>query len=111
MYKIIKIVSYFIRQLWLPNPFTNMFESGTAEIVNWLAGGVLVKLAYWLTGMWYDSEDEFPLIACVGFLFNYTVLNYLLLLISEIVPIFIVVIIIFLIVYVFFCILEYNLFN
>lgn len=111
MYKITKIISYLIRQFWLPNPFLNMCEPGVAEIVNWLAGGVLVKLAYWLTGTWYDSEDEFPLIGCVGFLVNYTILNYLLLLISEIVPIFIVAIIIFLIVYVLLLVIEYKLFN
>lgn len=111
MYKIIKFISYLIRQFWLPNPFANMFEPNIAEIVNWSVGGVLIKLAYWLTGTWYDSEDGFPLIGCVGFLFNYTVLNYLLLLISEIVPIFIVVIVIFLIVYVLLLVIEYKLFN
>lgn len=49
MYKILKIISYLIRQFCLPNPFANMFEPSIAEIVNWSIGGVFVLLAYILT--------------------------------------------------------------
>ena len=83
MYKIIKIISYLIRQFWVPNPFANMFEPNIAEIVNWSVGGVFVLLAYILTGTWYESEEGYYWLGSLGFLINYAILTGLLLLISK----------------------------
>ena len=52
MYQLIKVFSYLVRQFLISNPFTNLIKNpGTAEIVNWIFGGVLVPLAYFLTGI------------------------------------------------------------
>lgn len=45
-YTLVAGISYFIRQFLLPNPFSNLFESGITELVNWFFGGILIALAY-----------------------------------------------------------------
>ena len=111
MYKIIKIISYLIRQFWLPNPFANMFEPNIAEIVNWAVGGVFVLLAYILTGTWYESEEGYYWLGSLGFLINYAILTGLLLLISKLISVLWLIIVIFLIAYILLCVIEYKLFN
>lgn len=111
MYKIIKIISYLIRQFWLPNPFSNMFEPNIAEIVNWYVGSVFVLLAYILTGIRYESEEGCYWLGSLGFLVNYAILTGLLLLIGKLTSVLWLIIVIFLIVYILLCVLEYKLFN
>lgn len=111
MYKIIKIISYLIRQFWLPNPFANMFEPSVAEIVNWSVGGVFMLLAYILTGTWYESEKGYYWLGSLGFLINYAILTALLLLISKLTTILWLIAVIFLIAYILLCVIEYKLFN
>lgn len=76
-------ISILIRQYVLPNPFTNMFDSGMAELINLCCGGVLVPLAYFLTGTWYVSKKGEYWIGSLGFLVNYSILTGLILLISK----------------------------
>lgn len=33
-YTLVARISYFIRQFLLPNPFSNLFESGITELIN-----------------------------------------------------------------------------
>lgn len=111
MYKIIKIISYLIRQFCLPNPFINMIEPNMAEVVNWSVGGVFVFLAYFLTRTWYESEEGYYWLGSLGFLINYAILNGSLLLISKLTSILWLIVVLFLIIYILLCVLEYKLFN
>ena len=111
MYKIIKIISYLIRQFWLPNPFASMFKPNIAEIVNWSVGGIFVILSYILTGTWYESEAGDYWLGSLGFLINYTALTGLLLLISKLTSVLWLIIVIFLIIFILLYVIEYKLFN
>ena len=107
MYKIISIFSFIVRQFFLPNPFTNVFEN--AEIVNLLCGGIFVPLAYVLTGTWYDGAE--PAIGSIGFFINYILLTFLLISISRLFNSLNVICISFGVCYIFLCIVEYKLFG
>lgn len=105
MYKLISLLSYIIRQFFLPNPFSNLFNNqGTADIVNYIFGGILVPLSYLLTGTWYHGGA--PAIGSFGFLFNYLILTGVFLLITYCIKIIWLVIVIFIVVYIILCILE-----
>lgn len=84
MYYLIKILSFFIRQFFLPNPFINIFSSmGIAELVNLICGGVFIKLAYWLTGTWYVSRRGEEWKGSLGFLVSYFLLSDLFIKLSN----------------------------
>lgn len=99
-------ISYFIRQFLLPNPFSNLFESGTAELVNYFFGSMLVGLAYILTGMWYFSKKGEYWKGSLGFFINFSLLTGLILFISEFITNIYWVIGIFVFSYIFLCIFE-----
>lgn len=81
---VLSTISLLVRQLFLPNPFENMFpEAGTAEVVNLIFGGIFVPLAFLLTRTWYVSGVNEKWEGIVGFFINYCVLTGQLLLISK----------------------------
>ena len=105
MYKLICFLSYIIRQFFLPNPFSNLFNNqGTADIVNYIFGGVLVPLTYLLTGSWYHGGAG--IIGSIGFFINYLVLTGIFLLITYFIKIIWLAIVVFIIVYIILCIFE-----
>lgn len=110
-YTLVAGMSYFIRQFLLPNPFSNLFESGTAELVNWLFGGALIALAYILTGTWYVSKKGDYWKGSLGFLINFSILTGLILLISKFITNIYWVSGIFVCAYIILCILEVKLLN
>ena len=75
MYKIISLFSLFIRQFVLPNPFVNIVSTNYVELVNYVFGGVLVGMAYIITGTWYTSNRKRRGVGSFGFLFNYALLT------------------------------------
>ncbi len=110
-YTLVAGLSYFIRQFLLPNPFSNLFESGTAELVDCFFGGALVALAYILTGTWYVSKKGDYWKGSLGFLINFSILTGLILLISKFINNIYWVSGIFVCVYIILCILEAKLLN
>lgn len=99
-------ISYFIRQLFFPNPFSNLFSNPCqAEIINYLFGGVIVFLAYLLTGVWYDRKNR--IIGCIGFFINFALLTELLLLITKYVSNVYIVAFLFFVSYLLLCFVEY----
>lgn len=95
----------------LPNPFSNLFESGIAELVDWIFGGALIALAYILTGTWYVSKKWYYWKGSLGFLINFSILTGLILLISKFITNIYWVSGIFVCVYIILCILEAKLLN
>lgn len=110
-YTLVAGLSYFIRQFLLPNPFSNLFESGIAELVDWIFGGALIALAYILTGTWYVSKKWDYWKGSLGFLINFSILTGLILLISKFITNIYWVSGIFVCVYIILCILEAKLLN
>ena len=110
LYYLIKVISYLVRQFLISNPFTNLIKNpGTAEIVNWIFGGALIPLAYFLTDIWYDGDVKF--IGSFGFLFNYTILTGLFLMITKFITNLYLVAFLFILGYAILCIVESKLFG
>ena len=78
MYGIIAIISLFVRQFLLPNPFEplgDVFIRGlvlSPTALNWLAGLLLVPISYITTGFYYRSREN-PAWGSFLFLFFYCV--------------------------------------
>lgn len=109
MYRLMSIISYFIRQFMLPNPFTNLFNPGLAFFANLIFGGILILLSYVLTGTWYDGEE--PFIGSFGFLVNYALLTSLILGITAITTNIYLVSFLFILGYAVLCVIENKLFS
>ena len=110
MYHLIKVFSYLVRQFCIPNPFTNLFKNpGMAEIINLIFGGALIPFAYFLTGTWYEGDEKF--IGSLGFLFNYSILTGLFLLITKFFTNLYLVVFLFILGYIILCIIESKLFG
>ncbi len=102
---LISIISYFVRQLYFPNPFTNLIkDSSMAEAANWICGVIFVFLAYTLTGTWYDGDER--VIGSIGFFINFAILTGLFLLITKFFPNYYLVASLFFIVYILLCLVE-----
>ena len=105
-YALVAGISYFIRQFLLPNPFSNLFESGMAEFINYIFGGVLIPLAYFLTRTWYVSKKSEYWKGSLGFLINFSILTALILFISSFITNIYWVSGIFIFLYIILCFLE-----
>ena len=72
MYAIVFIVSTFIRQFLLPNPFECFGDN--AIVINWIVGLLLHPLAYWLVG-WIYQRGAFPTLGSLLYLIAYASLT------------------------------------
>lgn len=107
---IVSIVSYLIRQLYFPNPFSNIVKDpNVATIVNWICGGIFIPLAYALTRTWYNGGAKE--IGSFGFFVNYVILTGLFLLITKFITNLYLVAFLFILGYVILCIVESKLFG
>ncbi len=81
MYKIVSIISYFIRQFYLPNPYANFFEIEVyADIFNIIVGGTILHVyAYFLTSSTYDKGKHSSWVGsfwyCVNYILNICLIN------------------------------------
>ena len=81
---ILSTISYFVRQFYFPNPFVNVFEdASTAEVFNWMFGGVFIPLAFLLTRTWYINGPHEKWEGVIGFFVNYFLITTLFLVISK----------------------------
>ena len=102
---LISIISYFVRQLYFPNPFTNLIkDSSMAEVTNWICGGLFVFLAYKLTGTWYDGDER--AVGSIGFFINFAILTGLFLLITKFFTNYYLIAFVFFTLYIILCIVE-----
>ena len=76
MYKIVSIISFFIRQFYLPTPYANFFEIEVyADIFNIIVGGTILHIySYFLTSSIYDKDKHSSWVGsfwyCVNYIFN-----------------------------------------
>ena len=81
MYKIVSIISYFIRQFYLPNPYLNFFETEVcADLFNIIVGGTILHVyAYFLTSGIYDNGKHSSWVGsfwyCVNYILNTCLIN------------------------------------
>lgn len=73
MYKFISILSTFIRQFLLPNPYVNIIGNEIyADLFNIIIGGTILHcLSYILTGFGYIREIDDASSGSIGYLISY----------------------------------------
>ena len=77
MYVIISIIGSILRQVYLPNPFVNIFATkGIANLFNLVVGGTIIgMLSYFLTGRVYE-KGEIPAVGSFLYTFNYALITF-----------------------------------
>lgn len=76
MYGIMALISYVVRQFYLPNPYITYFASGYegfADIFNIIVGGAILHFfAYTITGIYYTKGTN-AFIGSISYLFWYII--------------------------------------
>jgi len=67
VYEILKIFGFLIRQFLLPNPFESICPE-RALLVNLIFGIILMPIAYFIVGSFYDRHCDGPAVG--SFMFN-----------------------------------------
>lgn len=113
MFKVVHIMSAWIRQFLLPNPYTNLFKENIyADLFNMIIGGyILHKLSFWLTGMGYTKGIDDPVEGSIGYLFSYILITTIITFIGKTFNDIKIIIGLFLIIYIILCILVSKFFN
>lgn len=77
MYGVISLLGSILRQMYLPNPFMNIFDNqGKADLFNLVIGGSIISfLSYLLTGCVY-KKGEAPAIGSFLYTFNYALITF-----------------------------------
>lgn len=75
IYALLTLVSFIIRQYFLPNPFESL--GGKGIIINYIATAVITAVSYFLVGLVYKSFSN-PVVGSILFLIIYSVIVVLL---------------------------------
>ena len=112
MYGIVSIIGGILRQVYLPNPFVNIFATqGIADLFNLVVGGIIIGgLSYFLTGCVYE-RGEAPAVGSFLYTFNYALITFSFYGISLIIKNIILASIVYMILYIIVCIFLSNLRN
>ena len=112
MYGIVSILGNILRQIYLPNPFVNVFATQEiADLFNLVVGGVIIcGLSYFLTGCVYERGEE-PAVGSFLYTFNYVLITFSFYDISLIIKNIIASSIVYMILYIIVCIFLSNLKN
>lgn len=102
MFKIMHLISAFVRQFLLPNPYASWFEIEIyADLFNIFIGGVILHtLAYSLTGVAYTKGVDSPTAGSAGYLISYCYLTLIIILVGKLIVNIKMAIIIFAVIYV-----------
>ena len=96
MYKVISVLFWFIRQYCMPNPFekieiaidspySNIYSILMPEMLNALAGSILVPFTYFIVGFYYTSGSN-PVVGSIYYMFFYIIHTGFLHLFVEVSP-------------------------
>lgn len=79
MYSFINVLSVFIRQFIMPNPYTNIINNQTyADLFNILIGGTILHISsYTLVGAIYRKGVDFPSTGSLLYLVFYIIFTLL----------------------------------
>ena len=110
MYGIVSIFGSIFRQIYLPNPFANVFATqGIADLFNLVVGGAIIGfLSYFSTGCIYE-RGEAPAIGSFLYTFNYALITFSFYGISLLIKNVIIAAVVYFILYVLVCIFLSNL--
>ena len=73
MYRLIHLISAFVRQFLLPNPYVNIIgNEAYADLFNIIIGGTIIHIfAFILTGCGYQRGVDDPASGSIGYLISY----------------------------------------
>ena len=113
MYKIINIISAFLRQFVLPNPYINIIGNEIyAELFNIFIGGTILHfLSFFLTGCGYTRGVNDAVTGIVGYFISYCYLTGLITLLGYFISNVAIFIISFIILYIVSCIVVNKIFD
>lgn len=102
MFKIMHVISAFVRQFLLPNPYASWFEMEIyADLFNIVIGGFILHiLAYLLNGAAYTKGVDSPTAGSAGYLISYCYLTLIIILAGKLIVNIKMAIIIFTVIYV-----------
>lgn len=110
MYAIVSILGSILREVYLPNPFVNIFAAqGIADLFNLVIGGAIIGfLSYFLTGCIYERGKE-PAIGSFLYTFNYALITLTFYAITLLIKNIIIAMIVYSILYILLCTFLSNL--
>lgn len=113
MYKLISLISAFIRQFLLPNPYINFFDNeAMADLFNIIIGGaILHSLSFLLTKCGYEKGIDDPASGSLGYLISYCYLTTLITGLGYFISNITVFIIIFSVIYIASCVITLYIFK
>ena len=113
LYKIVSLVSAFVRNFLLPNPYINLIgNEACAELFNMIIGGLILhKLSYWFTGNIYRKSIDDPSVGSFCYLVSYIVITLVFSFLGIFISNFVLFIIVFLVLYLLACIVASKLFD
>lgn len=113
MYRFIHLISAFVRQFLLPNPYVNIIgNEAYADLFNIIIGGTIIHVfAFILTGCGYQRGVDDPALESMGYLISYCYITALITLLGFLISNFVIFIIVCLIIYIASCILVGIVFN
>lgn len=77
MYSIISLISAWIIQFYLPNPFATILNPSYADIFNILVGGAILHfLSYGMTSIYYE-RGSMPVVGSISYLFWYVINTFI----------------------------------
>ena len=89
MYEIIALISAWIRQFYLPNPFVNIIDPSYADIFNIIIGGAILHItSFLLCGCAYNKGIDNPIKGIFFFFISYIVLTFIITIIGILVGLF-----------------------
>lgn len=106
MYSIISLISAWIRQFYLPNPFTTILtNSSYANIFNILIGGIILHvISYLMTGIYY-KRGNLPSFGSLSYSFWYVINTFIFIGVGYLIHSIILYILVLIIIYLFLIIL------
>lgn len=77
MYSIVSLISAWVRQFYLPNPFATIINPSYADIFNILVGGAILHfLSYGITSIYY-RKGEAPAVGSISYLIWYIINTFI----------------------------------
>jgi hypothetical protein len=77
VYSIVSLISAWVRQFYLPNPFATILDPSYATIFNILVGGAILHiLSYGITSIYYRRGSNYVL-GCISYLFWYVINTFI----------------------------------
>ncbi len=113
MYRLIHLISAFVRQFLLPNPFVNIIgNEAYADLFNIIVGGTIIHIfAFILTGCGYQRGVDDPASGSIGYLISYCYITAIITLLGFLISNFVIFVIVYLVIYIASCVLVGIVFN